>query len=218
MPHAGRGVIARPGNALMVTMAPGTAERGLASAHPFGARRRDHAPVRRHLFLLRHAKSSWDDPALPDHDRPLAPRGEKAVRRLREHLRQIGAHPDLVICSSARRTTETLAGIRQALPEDAEISIEQDVYLADADTLLGCLRRIDPHVRSVLLVGHNPGTEDLAVSLVGTGAAEPRALLAERFPTAALAHLTFDVSWADLAPGTARLVGFFVPRPPRPST
>jgi phosphohistidine phosphatase len=173
--------------------------------------------VRRHLLLLRHAKSSWDHPALPDHDRPLAPRGEKAVAKLRQQLAEMAVRPEVVLCSSARRTVQTLEGIRAALPPTVTVVVEPGLYLADEELLLHRLRRLDPDVRCAMLIGHNPGTEDLAGALVGAGDAGLRYRLAEKYPTGALAHLTFRGSWPELAPGTARLEDFFVPRRPRPA-
>jgi phosphohistidine phosphatase len=170
---------------------------------------------RRHLLLLRHAKSSWDDGGLPDHDRPLAPRGEKALARLRAHLDASGTEPDLVICSSARRTVQTLDGIRGALAAGATVSVEGGIYLADAQRLLERVHQIGHGVRCALLVGHNPGLEDLAALLVGSGDADLRAALAAKYPTGALAHVSFDGGWSDLGPGAGRLEDYFVPRPPR---
>src|SRR4249919_2403209 len=94
------------------------------------------ARVRRDLLLLRHAKSAWDDPSLADHDRPLAPRGTKALRRLADYLTRAEYRPDVVLCSSARRTVETLDGIRSALPKRASVEIADELYGAHANTLL----------------------------------------------------------------------------------
>lgn len=172
--------------------------------------------MRRDLLLVRHAKSAWDDPSLADHDRPLAPRGAKALRRLRDHLRSAGHRPDVVLCSSARRTVETLGGIRAALPKRTKVEITDELYLADADAMLALLHGHAGKVRCAMLIGHNPGTEDLALLLAGSGEPELLARLEAKFPTGAAASLSFDGAWADLAPGTAHLDDLFVPRPPRP--
>jgi phosphohistidine phosphatase len=172
--------------------------------------------MRRDLLLLRHAKSAWDDPSLADHDRPLAPRGEKAVRRLREHLASTGYRPDVVLCSSARRTVETLEGIRSALPKRASIDVVDDIYAASADTLLAMLHDVSADVRCAMLIGHNPGIEDLATCLVGSGDDRLRTQLAAKVPTGALVTLSFVGEWAELGAGTARIDALFVPRPARP--
>jgi phosphohistidine phosphatase len=164
------------------------------------------------LHLLRHAKSSWADAGLDDHDRPLAPRGEKAVQRIAEHLTESRHPPELVLCSSARRTTMTLAGIASALPAGVETSIEDELYGASSGELLERLRRVSDDVDGVVLIGHNPGLEDLAQLLVGSGDASLRARLATKYPTGALATMSFSGAWAALGPGRATLEGFVVPR------
>jgi phosphohistidine phosphatase len=169
-------------------------------------------PVRRQLVLLRHAKSSWDDPGLIDHDRPLAPRGQKALRKIARHVSSSGMAPELVLCSSARRAVQTLEGISSALPAEVRVSVEDRLYAADPEDLLARLHAVDDDVQGVLMIGHNPGMEDLATHLVGDGDHALREELASGFPTAALAALTFPGSWSALGPGAARLEGFVVPR------
>jgi phosphohistidine phosphatase len=160
----------------------------------------------RHLHLLRHAKSSWDEPGLADVDRPLAPRGRKACKKLAKHLRSEGIRPDLVLCSSSRRTRETLELIRVGL-EGAVIEIEDELYAADSDRLLARLRELPDAAGSVLLIGHNPGLQDLALVLAPESAA-----LAEKFPTGALASLALDTPWARVGADRAELVAYVVPR------
>ena len=125
--------------------------------------------MRHDLLLVRHAKSAWDDVSLADHDRPLAVRGEKALRGMREFLGRVEHPPDVVLCSSARRTVDTLHGFRAALPKQARIDVTDELYLASAHTLLTQLHGLDDKVRCAMLVGHNPGIEDLALFLVGSG-------------------------------------------------
>jgi len=159
----------------------------------------------KHILLLRHAKSSWDDPALSDHDRPLAPRGLRAATAMAEYLHTGDLKVDLVLCSSARRARETLERLGDALG-DAEISLEDELYGANDDELLDRLRRVPPEVESVALIGHNPGLHDLAVALTRAG----RKL--ERYPTGALAALEFEGTWSDLDSGRTRLVSFVKPK------
>ena len=163
----------------------------------------------RQLHLLRHAKSSWDDPDLADHDRPLAPRGEKAARRIAEHLRAEGIAPELVLCSTALRARETLAALLPVLAGDADIRLEEGLYGAGVDAVLGRLREVDESVGSVLVVGHNPTLHELALALTG------RSDALERFPTGALASVTFTTAWAELAEDGGELAGLFFPRAPR---
>jgi phosphohistidine phosphatase len=166
----------------------------------------------RHLFLLRHAKSSWAEPALPDHDRPLAPRGEEALARLRRYLAREGVSPALVLCSSARRALLTCDGIMPALPAETTVEIEDDLYAAPGPRLLARLCRLDDDVPSVLMIGHNPGVHSLASMLTGAGNPGLRGQLATKFPTGGFAALAFTGSWADLTPGSATLEAYVVPR------
>jgi phosphohistidine phosphatase len=163
------------------------------------------------LHLLRHAKSSWDDPGLADHDRPLAPRGTRAAGTMAAHMRAAGIRPDLVLCSSSQRTRETLDLLGDAVPAGCDVRIEDWLYGAWAEELLDRLRRLPPEARHVLLIGHNPGLQDLALQLASSG--ELLAEVAEKFPTGSLATLEADIgAWPDLAPGCARLAGFVRPR------
>jgi phosphohistidine phosphatase len=167
----------------------------------------------RTLLLLRHAKSSWADPALGDHDRPLAPRGERAARLIAAHLRAEGITPELVLCSSARRTRETLAALRTVLPDSTDVRIEDGLYGAGATAILTILRAVDPAVPSVMVIGHNPGLEDLALALAGDGEAAALHQLRAKYPTGALASLDVRASsWPQLAFGGAYLTSVVVPR------
>lgn len=158
----------------------------------------------RQLFLLRHAKSSWGEPALADHDRPLAPRGRKAAQRMGAHLRREQIRVALVLCSSARRARETL----DLVAAPGEVRIERELYGATAAELLERLRRVPDDVCAVMLIGHEPAIRDLAVGLVGAGSE----LADRKFPTAALATLTVTGPWSTLAPEHAQLAALVRPR------
>jgi len=158
------------------------------------------------LFLLRHAKSSRDEAGLPDRDRPLAARGRRAVELMAGHLRDEKISPALVLCSSARRTRETLEGIEPG----GEVRIEDELYGASESELLERLRDVSDGTESVMLIGHNPAIQELALSLAGGG--KRRAEVERKFPTAALATLTVSDSWRELAPGSAELVEFVRPK------
>lgn len=164
----------------------------------------------RQLLLLRHAKSSRDDPALADRDRPLAPRGERAAAAMGRYVREHDLSPALVLCSSATRARQTLDGVADGLDASTDTRIESELYEASATGLLERLRRIGDEVPSAMLVGHNPAIERLALDL---GAGGPDlAELARKYPTGALAVLAFDGAWADLDADGARLVAFVKPR------
>jgi phosphohistidine phosphatase len=166
----------------------------------------------RRLHVLRHAKSSWDDPGLPDHLRPLAPRGRKAVKALARHMRATRIAPGLVLCSPATRAVQTWEGIAPGLPAGTPVDVDDALYGASAGDLLRRLRRLPPDVDSVLVVGHNPGLEDLTLGLVGAGDLALRRRLEEKFATGALATLDAPGSWSDLRWGTATLLAFVAPR------
>ena len=163
------------------------------------------------LWLLRHAKSSWDDPDMEDVERPLAPRGARAADRIRQYLDAEGIRPELVLCSSALRTRETLARILPGLGPELTVRIEPSLYPFEADQLLERLREVTDDVASVMLIGHNPAMQELASLLAGGG--DRLDELRSGFPTAALAELDLGGgSWHELAPGTGRLTRFIVPR------
>ena len=161
------------------------------------------------LLLLRHAKSSWADPTLPDHDRPLASRGRRDAKRIAEHLAGLESEPELVLCSSAVRTRETLELVRPALG-NSKVLFEDGLYGASSDELLGRIRVVPNAVGSVMLIGHNPGLEQLGLLLASSGA-ELRGL-ETKLPTGALATLAVEKTWSRLAPGDAILTAYIVPK------
>ena len=167
------------------------------------------------LLLLRHAKSSHDDAALSDHARPLNERGRLAAAAMGRAARELGLAPDLVLVSSSRRTLQTL----EALGPWADTPLVEPmdaVYLATAPALLQVLRGVAETVRSVLLVGHNPGLHELALLLVGAhGMARLDSTtqrLAESYPTGALAEFSVAGPWRGLGGGGEQLVRFLSPR------
>lgn len=166
------------------------------------------------VLLLRHGKSSWDDPALADFDRPLAKRGEKAAKAMGKVLAENAPRPDLVLCSKSLRTRETWDLARRAFAEAPPVELREDLYLASAAGILRMLQRLPASHSTVLVIGHNPGFEDLARRLAGPDSVpEAAALLREKYPTGALAVLEAGIgSWADLKPRGARLRDFFRPR------
>lgn len=165
------------------------------------------------LSLLRHAKSDWGDARLDDFDRPLAKRGRKAAPEMAEQMIAAKLEPELVLCSSARRTRETLALITPALAGEPRIKFEEELYLAPAMTLLDRLRRVKRGISHVLMIGHNPGLQALALELTLDGAREDIRALAIKFPTAALAVLTFPVAaWSEIGPASGKLISLVTPQ------
>jgi len=164
------------------------------------------------LALLRHGKSSWDDPALRDFDRPLTRRGRVASALMGKELRLRRIGFDLVIASPACRVVETMEHLKEGFGEPLQIRFVEEVYGGSAGTLLNILRSLDDGVEKALLVGHNPGLQGLVVGLAAER--DPlRPVVAEHYPTAALALLQLPTnSWAKLRPGTGRITDFLKPR------
>jgi len=168
------------------------------------------------LLLLRHAKSSWDDPALADFERPLAKRGQKAAPRMGAEIEALGLRPDLILCSSALRTRETLDLVLETWSGGPPpVDYDEAIYMASPTELIAELRKLaanSPAPRRVLMVGHNPGLEELAGLLSGFGDPAARELMAQKFPTCALAVITFeDDDWAAVGPGKGTLTRFITP-------
>ncbi|EPE95888.1 SixA phosphatase family protein [Rhizobium grahamii] len=168
--------------------------------------------TKRRLLLLRHAKSAWPE-NVPDHDRPLAGRGEKAAPLMGHYLAHEKLIPDLVLVSSARRTQETWGLLAKKLPSSIAKRDAEDLYEASAAKIAAVVQTIDPKVRTLMLIGHNPGFQDLADGLIGEGDPEACARIREKFPTAALAVIEFDADrWEDLRPRSGLLERFITPR------
>jgi phosphohistidine phosphatase len=168
----------------------------------------------RRLVLVRHAKSSWDDESLDDHDRPLSSRGERALDRMRAHLATLDLPTLFVLCSTAVRAGATLNGLRSALPDDAAIEHDHGVYDDDARSLLERIRRVGDRHASLMVVGHNPTLQDLACTLAVEDDSPDREQLGRKLPTGAIVSMSFDGDWTDLTAGTARLDSLFMPRRP----
>lgn len=165
------------------------------------------------LYLLRHAKSSWDDPALDDFDRPLAARGKRDCETMARVLTKAGVVPDLILCSPSRRTRDTLARVFPSLPANTAVEFEKPLYLAEGERLFHWLGRVDDKQETVLLIGHNPGLQQLGLRLAGAGERSLLARFKAKFPTAALAEFEYaGRHWADISAGQTRLVGLTTPK------
>lgn len=161
------------------------------------------------LLLLRHAKSSWDDPGMTDHARPLNARGRRAAGAMRTAIVGLGLAPELVLVSSARRTLQTAEALEPwaAIPR---IEPLDRLYLASAEQLLEVLNGVDDATRSVLVVAHNPGLHTLALRL-DDGGGEHAARLEAGFPTGTLAEFDVAGPWSGLRREGGRLVRFLCP-------
>jgi|SRR5205085_8553944 len=163
------------------------------------------------LTLLRHAKSGWDVPVARDFDRPINARGRKAARAMGREMRRLDLGFDLVLASPALRVTQTLTELAQGYGAAVETRFDDALYLAPVEALLALVRAVDDAESRLLLVGHNPGMEQLALLLSEAG--ELRDEIAAKYPTAALAEIAFEVDhWSGIAPGEGRLARFIRPR------
>jgi phosphohistidine phosphatase len=168
--------------------------------------------VVRRVSLLRHAKSSWDDAIAHDIDRPLNARGRRAAVRMGRFLKDEGLAFDAVLASPAVRVVQTVAGVEEGLGRPLGATHDRRIYMASAATLFDLLQSV-PDVPHLLLVGHNPGLEDLVLLATPADGAPLRRDVEEKYPTASLATLVFPVGrLADIAEGGALLERFVRPR------
>ncbi|HEX4848267.1 MAG TPA: histidine phosphatase family protein [Novosphingobium sp.] len=166
------------------------------------------------LGLVRHAKSDWHDPRARDFDRPLNERGRKGAAIIGKHIRDHGVKWDRMIASPAIRCAETVEIACHATGQPVTALWDRRIYLASSATLLDLLREQQGDPKTVLMVGHNPGLEDLIFDLVPDDGSSPlRDVVEEKFPTAAFAVLELDIEkWADISERSARLVHLVRPR------
>ncbi|MEX2201426.1 MAG: histidine phosphatase family protein [Dongiaceae bacterium] len=164
------------------------------------------------LYLLRHAKSSWEDPEGSDFGRSLSKRGRRAAPAIGRYIQSEGFRPRLVLCSSARRTRETCELALAAWTPPPEIRFEPALYLAEPETILRLLAVLPEAADDVMVIGHNPGLQALAVRL-GGGGGEALRRLRSKFPTGGFAVLDLDIDgWRAIADGGGLLIRFVAPR------
>jgi phosphohistidine phosphatase len=169
------------------------------------------------LTLLRHAKSAWDDPVERDFDRPLNGKGRRAASRMGRHIAELQLGFDKVVASPALRVIQTIEGVEAGLGQTFSVDYDKRIYMASAVTLLDVVHGTDEDCARLLMVGHNPGLEDLVLLLVPESAGGARDAVEEKYPTATLAELSFEGSWADLDERMAALTRFVRPRDLDPS-
>lgn len=165
------------------------------------------------LYLLRHAKSSWDDPYLDDFDRPLSKRGRRAAKDVAQYMDDKGWRPDHVLCSSALRTRQTLERLSKDWPDAVRIEFKNGLYHAAADKILLRLQKAPNGADKVMIVGHNPGLQDFTLDIGKDHAGPDWATIRTKFPTGALAVFTSDAKrWSDVKPHSMALAAFVRPR------
>jgi phosphohistidine phosphatase len=165
------------------------------------------------LAVLRHAKSSWDEPDLDDFNRPLNERGWKSARRMGRELKHRDMRFDLVLASTAARVRETIDGLQEKYEFAGPIRFEQKIYMANEETLLSLVRGLPEKAHAPLLVGHNPGLERLLVELTHDDDDGLRHRVATKYPTAALAIVELPAHrWVDVTPGSGEIVELILPK------
>jgi phosphohistidine phosphatase len=166
------------------------------------------------LGIWRHAKSDWNDRSARDFDRPLNKRGRKGAAIMGKHIAAQPIYWDRIVASPAVRVAQTIELGAQSAKISPQVRWDRRIYLASSATLLDLLREQDGDPATILLVGHNPGLEDLIFDLVPDDGTNPlRDIVEVKYPTAAFAQLELDIeNWADLAEGGARLVHLVRPR------
>ena len=169
------------------------------------------------VFLLRHAKSDWADEGRKDHERPLSERGKKAAPQMAAYIKSKKYRPDIVLCSTARRTVETFDALKDVLGDDLMVRFEDSIYLAEPHRLLERLTWLDDGVKSAMIIGHNPGMAQLAAQLSRSPEDSDEEKLhkrmREKFSTGALAVIKIPINaWADLKEGKGRLADFMRPK------
>jgi phosphohistidine phosphatase len=167
----------------------------------------------RRLMLLRHAKSDWSQPGQRDHDRDLSARGSAAAPRIAGYLAKRALIPDCVLVSTARRTRETWKLVATGLPARAKAVFDEHIYEAQPAEILDAVRATPAACQCLLVIGHNPGLQELALMLIGDGRRDEINRLAEKLPTAGLVVIDVPTDdWASLKAGTGRLDAFVTPR------
>ncbi|NMC46522.1 MAG: histidine phosphatase family protein [Chloroflexi bacterium] len=143
------------------------------------------------IFLMRHAKSSWKDSNIPDHDRPLKKKGEKDAKAMGKMLKGKKLSPDVILCSSAKRAKQTAALFKDAISFDGKIEFDDKLYMAEVSDLITAIKKAPKKAKSVMVIGHNPGLEALLQTLTGK---------VETLPTSSIAYISVPVDeWSDLS-------------------
>ncbi|NVJ90772.1 MAG: histidine phosphatase family protein [Methylocystaceae bacterium] len=162
---------------------------------------------------MRHAKSSWANPDLIDFDRGLNDRGNRAAQAMAVHLLQEMPLPDMIICSSAQRTRETLAYLLKSYAHPIDVEVTRDLYMASDLTMMEKIKQVSPEVETLMVLAHNPGMEELAMMLCSTAQSALSQEMYMKYPTAACAHFIFEVAcWSEIKRATGTLQAFVRPK------
>ncbi len=165
------------------------------------------------LSIVRHAKSSWGDASLRDIDRPLNERGKRQAQRLGSWLEDNAIAPDLIICSAAKRARQTLKKLQGNWQSDAELIVENRLYLASPSTIISLLADHGDAHAHIMIIGHNPGLHMLAHMLANTGDKEDLALLGEKYPTGTFTSISSKATkWKKIGKSSGKLIYLATPK------
>ncbi|MBZ0217080.1 MAG: histidine phosphatase family protein [Fimbriimonadaceae bacterium] len=167
----------------------------------------------RSLYLLRHAKSDWDGTGIADFDRPLSQRGILAAPKIARFMAENGYIPARILCSAANRTRQTLTAILPHLGDIPDIDIMERIYSGGAQQYFDLVRGQTDTANSILLIGHNPSIQGLALALSGSGDRAMREQMARKYPTTGLSVITFEIDhWSEISESAGHLEVFTTPR------
>ncbi len=159
------------------------------------------------LYLLRHAKSSWDDSSIPDHERELNDRGRKEAKKMGEYFLEKNIIPDLIICSTSKRTRETYKLIIEKIDKNIQTIFEDNIYEASVSDIFDAISKVSKEVDSLLIIGHNPGMGYMVEKLTNIPG------IIDKFGTCSLAELEVDIQkWSDIRKTTVKLINFISPK------
>lgn len=165
------------------------------------------------LYILRHAKAQEGGGGQEDHERELNERGIRAARHMGKYLAKHKIWPDKVLCSTARRTTETLLKIEEAYLEHLPVEYTDKMYLASANGMLTLIAGMPEEAGKIMLIGHNPGLHQLVLKLAQSGGEKSLERLAEKFPTCAFAEINLgNIHWRDIGKARGELVQLITPK------
>jgi phosphohistidine phosphatase len=167
------------------------------------------------LLLLRHAKSSWDNPVARDFDRPLNDRGRKAARRMGAYMKKEGLTPDFILCSPSVRTSQTLDLLLQNFSRPPEAEFPEGLYHGGPEGLMAAIKSAPKEANRLLVIAHNPGMQALAMQLSAFEGSNRKGQrrIEEKYPTAALSSYTLDIdAWTEASPEIAKLEWFVTPK------
>ena len=165
------------------------------------------------IFLLRHAKSSWNKPELDDFERPLAPRGIKSAEKIGKYLKKEKLLPDIIYCSKAVRAKETWELVNRIVKKKNNINYKNKLYMANFSDFLNIIKETKDNFKSLMLISHNPGIENFALEIIKNKESEKYKNIDYKYPTGALSIIKFNIKkWNEVTSSTGEIYEFIKPK------